>query len=426
MLEAGRRPALGLERRRSTRVRRRCGVPRNAGRSGSQRVPGGPRRHHPRSMAVRPLGSARPRRAAVGRTVAAFVASPAGRALGLVALYGVAAVVATADALGSFRSAFIAGGAPGLGEPGAGDHLQTVYRFWLVGHQLGDGAAPWRDPYSFQPLVEPQLNLAGLALRAAVLAARGCVRPRGGVEHAAAHVCRDRRARDVRLAAPPEAAACRGHARRARFRDRALPPGPERRPPARLDRRAPPRRSLCLRALAGSLLAEGRARVGLRRLCGPRLAAAFGTGAPRGRCVAVLPRLCDRAPQPGRARLDRRRVRGRKRRGDRPPRDRDRRLPGLGRPHDRPGRDVPGGLAGSPQPLPARRSRGVRLRGLAHADRRGGRPGRALAAPPLARRSCSDWPQSYRSSSRSARTRRSTSPSGAGFRPSISPAFPAG
>ena len=77
------------------------------------------------------------------------------------ALYGVAAVVATADALGSFRSAFIAGGAPGLGEAGAGDHLQTVYRFWLVGHQLGDGAAPWRDPYSFQPLVEPQLNLAG-------------------------------------------------------------------------------------------------------------------------------------------------------------------------------------------------------------------------------------------------------------------------
>jgi hypothetical protein len=61
----------------------------------------------------------------------------------------------------SFRSAFIAGGAPGYGEAAAGDHLQSVYRFWLVGHQLENGAVPWRDPYSFQPLVEPQLNLNG-------------------------------------------------------------------------------------------------------------------------------------------------------------------------------------------------------------------------------------------------------------------------
>jgi len=73
----------------------------------------------------------------------------------------VAAVVATADALGSFRSAFIAGGADGYGEPAAGDHLQAAYRFWLLGHQLGHGAAPWRDPYSFQPLTEQQLNLNG-------------------------------------------------------------------------------------------------------------------------------------------------------------------------------------------------------------------------------------------------------------------------
>jgi hypothetical protein len=49
----------------------------------------------------------------------------------------------------------------GAGEAAAGDHLQTVYRFWLVGHQLEDAAAPWRDPYSFQPLVEPQLSLVG-------------------------------------------------------------------------------------------------------------------------------------------------------------------------------------------------------------------------------------------------------------------------
>jgi hypothetical protein len=49
----------------------------------------------------------------------------------------------------------------GGGEPPAGDHLQSVYRFWLVGHQLEHGAAPWKDPYSFQPLVEPQTVLGG-------------------------------------------------------------------------------------------------------------------------------------------------------------------------------------------------------------------------------------------------------------------------
>jgi hypothetical protein len=70
-------------------------------------------------------------------------------------------VLATAPAVGRLGSAYIAGGGPGFGEPVAGDHLQAVYRFWLVGHQLEQGAAPWRDPYSFQPLVEPQVILAG-------------------------------------------------------------------------------------------------------------------------------------------------------------------------------------------------------------------------------------------------------------------------
>jgi hypothetical protein len=55
----------------------------------------------------------------------------------------------------------MASGGEGYGEPPAGDHLQTVYRFWLVGHQLADGAAPWKDPYSFQPLVEQQTVLGG-------------------------------------------------------------------------------------------------------------------------------------------------------------------------------------------------------------------------------------------------------------------------
>jgi hypothetical protein len=84
-----------------------------------------------------------------------------GRALALVALYAAAAFVATLPASLSFGSEFIADGADGDGEAAAGDHLQAVYRFWLVGHQLERGAAPWIDPYSFQPLVEPQVVLAG-------------------------------------------------------------------------------------------------------------------------------------------------------------------------------------------------------------------------------------------------------------------------
>ncbi len=83
------------------------------------------------------------------------------RALALVALYVVAAVVGTLPGSRDFGSAFIADGANGYGEPAAGDHLQAVYRFWLVGHQLSRGAAPWIDPYSFQPLVDPQIVLAG-------------------------------------------------------------------------------------------------------------------------------------------------------------------------------------------------------------------------------------------------------------------------
>ena len=55
----------------------------------------------------------------------------------------------------------MADGADGEGQTAAGDHLQAVYRFWLVGHQLERGEAPWRDPYSFQPLVEPQITLSG-------------------------------------------------------------------------------------------------------------------------------------------------------------------------------------------------------------------------------------------------------------------------
>src|ERR687891_2630139 len=101
-------------------------------------------------MALRDFGGAGLRRAARGGPLPLVVA-----------LYLVAALVATLPAIGSFGSAFMANGADGKGETAAGDHLQAVYRFWLVGHQLERGDAPWVDPYSFQPLVEPQVVLGG-------------------------------------------------------------------------------------------------------------------------------------------------------------------------------------------------------------------------------------------------------------------------
>jgi len=55
----------------------------------------------------------------------------------------------------------MAEGKPGFGEAAPGDHLQTSYNLWLVGHQLEHGRAPWRDPYSFQPEVKPRWNFAG-------------------------------------------------------------------------------------------------------------------------------------------------------------------------------------------------------------------------------------------------------------------------
>lgn len=55
----------------------------------------------------------------------------------------------------------MSGGAPGHGEAAPGDHLQTLYHYWLVGHQLERGAAPWLDPYTFRPESEAQPNYAG-------------------------------------------------------------------------------------------------------------------------------------------------------------------------------------------------------------------------------------------------------------------------
>jgi hypothetical protein len=101
-------------------------------------------------MEVRDERGAGPGRAARGRL---------GLALGVAALYLAAGVAATSPAL--WHGGFLAGGAPGLGEAAPGDHLQTNYRLWLVGHQLAHGRAPWLDPYTFKPEVAHVPNFAG-------------------------------------------------------------------------------------------------------------------------------------------------------------------------------------------------------------------------------------------------------------------------
>jgi hypothetical protein len=55
----------------------------------------------------------------------------------------------------------MSGGGPAQGEASPGDHLQSLYHYWLVGYQLEHLRAPWRDPYTFQPEAKPQPNFAG-------------------------------------------------------------------------------------------------------------------------------------------------------------------------------------------------------------------------------------------------------------------------
>jgi hypothetical protein len=70
-------------------------------------------------------------------------------------------VAATWPAVLHVRTDFLSGGAPAHGEASPGDHLQTLYHYWLVGHQLEHGRAPWRDPYTFRPEAKPQPNFPG-------------------------------------------------------------------------------------------------------------------------------------------------------------------------------------------------------------------------------------------------------------------------
>jgi hypothetical protein len=103
-------------------------------------------------MALRHGRGAGLRRAASRRT--GYVA------LGAV-LYLAAGAATTWPALKDADSRFLSGGAPAHGEASPGDHLQTLYHYWLVGHQLEHGRAPWRDPYTFRPEAKQQPNYSG-------------------------------------------------------------------------------------------------------------------------------------------------------------------------------------------------------------------------------------------------------------------------
>jgi len=59
---------------------------------------------------------------------------------------------------------YLARPAAGYGEAAAGDHLQLGWAFWLPGHQLEHGSAPWADPYTFRPEASAAPNLQGWLL----------------------------------------------------------------------------------------------------------------------------------------------------------------------------------------------------------------------------------------------------------------------
>jgi hypothetical protein len=103
-------------------------------------------------MALRRIGAARLGRAASGR--AGFVALAC-------VLYLAAGILAAWPAVEHWRTAYLAGGAPGYGEASPGDYLQTNWHFWLFGQQLEHLLAPWHDPYTFRPESGGVVNLGG-------------------------------------------------------------------------------------------------------------------------------------------------------------------------------------------------------------------------------------------------------------------------
>jgi hypothetical protein len=82
----------------------------------------------------------------------------------VVVVYGACALWATWPAIRHVDGHYLARPAAGYGEAAAGDHLQLGWAFWLVGHQLGSGASPIADPYSFRPEADAPPNLQGWLL----------------------------------------------------------------------------------------------------------------------------------------------------------------------------------------------------------------------------------------------------------------------
>ncbi len=79
-------------------------------------------------------------------------------------VYAACAVWATWPAIRHADGHYLARPAAGHGGAAAGDHLQLSFAFWLPGHQLERGAAPWADPYSFRPEAKAAPNLQGWLL----------------------------------------------------------------------------------------------------------------------------------------------------------------------------------------------------------------------------------------------------------------------
>jgi hypothetical protein len=76
-------------------------------------------------------------------------------------LYLAAGGLAVWPAVRRAGDGFLTVAEPGGGGAAPGDHLQITYQLWLAGHNLVRGSAPWRDPYSFQPLAEPTAVFLG-------------------------------------------------------------------------------------------------------------------------------------------------------------------------------------------------------------------------------------------------------------------------
>ena len=131
---------------------------------------------------------------------------------------------------------YLARPAAGDGEAAAGDHLQLGWAFWLPGHQLEHGGAPWADPYTFRPEATRVPEPAGVAARDPLLAAAGAAREHLGVQPRRPPLDRRRRRAHVLVAPGTRARSRRRPRRRPRLRPGAVPARPVDRPSARPDR----------------------------------------------------------------------------------------------------------------------------------------------------------------------------------------------